>query len=481
MSLPPVPPHPNSPQKFMTFTLHSGQPIRQAKDSQFNKATCTTLPSLCQEQFSDPLFNFNKQNLTKQTEHHKKDEKNINTITNNTQENIEICLSDYFSELDSQKLPMPQKPNSILNPTDSRNSYSIEKNTITDNKQTKTYNENDNLFTDSISSQKSIHFSNFLNNDSTTTHTNSPEIIKDFNSSQNIKSSSENVISRNIGDNSCLNSNISNAFQKFKEKREHKESQNLKAAIICVQNSISSNNDLDNEKNISNHASYGQSFSGNTSKTEKLESMQDTNSSIPNIRSKEKSNSSQNLEYTFNKEQKTLKSKDFQQLTNSNTNDKSIHSLRPIIKEITSTTPHSLHTSLSNIRNSTNTRIQFSQDLEKKLKSGPPKITGFTHFQSNNNEKNELNSPVPINTKPLSESSILHDLRKTRPKGPSRRKPTIITTEFPEKLEFSGIIKLFDIKKNIFETSQKNNISLTVTSDDDLSDTFSMTTIAYQG
>ncbi|KTW25697.1 hypothetical protein T552_03309 [Pneumocystis carinii B80] len=487
MSLPPVPPHPNSPQKFMTYVLYSGQSTKQTKDSQFNKEKCTTLPSLCQEQISDPLFNFNKQNLTKQTEHLKK---NINTTADTTQENIEIGLSGYFSEPDSQKLLSPQKPNSILTPTESifnmqkcqkytynetngmlaeeppskleneinvsfylndhdiYQSSSIEKNSIIENKQTKKHNENDNLFfADSISLQKGAHLSNFLNNDSTVTGTNSPEIIKDFDLLQNIKSSSGNIISRNIGDNSCFSSDISNVFQKSKEEKEHKKSQNLKTATICAQNSISSNTDLDNEKNISDHISYGQSFNRNTCKTEKPEFIQNTNSSIQNIQSKEISNSSQNPEYTFNKQQKTLKSENLQQLANSDTNDKSIHLSRPIKKEITSTVPHSLHTSLSNIKNSASTRIQFSQDLEKKLKSGPPKITGFTHFHSSNNEKNESNSPTLRNTEPLSQPSILHDLRKTRPKGPSRHKPTIITTELPERLEFSNIIQLFDIRK----------------------------------
>ncbi|KAG5437705.1 hypothetical protein PCANB_000742 [Pneumocystis canis] len=533
MSLPPIPPRPNSPQKFSTCILQLEKTIKRAEDTSSDSLEYTVSPCFYQEQFPNTLSNdFNKHNLTKQIHYHEKDENIINASLSNAYENTDTCLTN-LSKPDSKELPTLQKSNFIFVPTNpafntqkhteyiynknyekciegshSRfnnkmpvsfclNDYnlyqpnSMEKNNIVENKKTEKHEEETSLYSlDSFSSHKNTL--KFQDKNSTNIHTNLfTKNIEDSDSAHNINLSSESVTSTNIGNESYYTGNILNVFQKFKETEEHLNLSNSEILKTDTQTTfISNNTNLDSEKNVSDNKPYEENknilediiikkkhttissnpTNDNTCKFKKqLGIMHDFNLSIQNIESKKKNNISQNSEYNFIKEQKTLKDENFQ-LTNLDGSNKPILPSRPMKKNTTpSITSHSLYLTSSNIKNRMGTQTQFSLDLEEKLKSGPPKILKPAYLKANIDENNTSSSQIPRNTKLSPEFSILEDLRKTRSKGPSRRKPTIITTESQKKLEFSNIMKLFDIiKDETLENSQKNNIKLVIKDNSDI-------------
>ncbi|KAG5440058.1 hypothetical protein PCK2_000570 [Pneumocystis canis] len=118
MSLPPIPPRPNTPQKFSTCILQLEESAEQAQNASSDNLGHTVSPHFYREQFPGTLSNgFDKQNLTKQINYPEKNEDVINTSLNNTYENTDSCLSN-LPDSNSQELLMLQKSNYILIPTD---------------------------------------------------------------------------------------------------------------------------------------------------------------------------------------------------------------------------------------------------------------------------------------------------------------------------------------------------------------------------
>ncbi|CCJ28970.1 unnamed protein product [Pneumocystis jirovecii] len=536
MSLPPVPPRPDSPQKLTTCALHSEQLPKKAKDIPYNNLKDEESSDLCQKKLSDELFNSsNKHILTEQMNHLEKDSV-INT-SYNTHKDINVRFPSSISELNSQEEPAFEKSSSILISTNSifntqkqyayicdenyrkynkklyskpenetytsfsnnNNNYqlnSLEKNTIITNKETKKHNEEKSLcFSNSFFPSNDTYSPKNFNKNSTITCL--PKNIKDSNHVQETKLLSKAIICESEKREPHCNKNNSNIFQKYQKTKKNLEFQEFKTLKTSAQNTLILNNtSLDNKKHFPDNRTCEQNNISLEDTTRKENSIVLSNSINNDTFEIEK-----HLEFTqkIKPSDQIIKSenKDYQS-TNLNMNDKPILPSRPTKKEITSTTLHSSHTSLASIKNPINTRTQFSRNLEEKLKFGPPKILNFKHLQSNTSE-NDISNSLFENTKPLLELSMLEDLRKTRSKGPSRRKPTIITTKFPKKLGFSNVIKLFDIindetsenhKKNIIEPIIKNNLNTSniedfiendkpviITSSNDLSNTFSTITL----
>ncbi|KAG5513297.1 hypothetical protein PMAC_001360 [Pneumocystis sp. 'macacae'] len=493
MSLPPVPPRPNSPQKLVTCILQSEHTLKKAKDTSYDNLKDTELQYFSQKQFSDELSNdYNKHILAEQMNHLKKDSV-INASSYNTHENINIHFPSNISESNSQKELIFQKSNSILVPTDSNtekqytyicnknhekhygklyskpenktcisfsnsnNNYqlnSLEKNTIITNKETKEHNgEKLSYFSDSFSIPKDIYSPNFFSKNSTITYQS-----KDIKDSNYIRETelSKTIIYDNAKNESHSSKNNSDMFQKYQKTRESLEFRNFKTSEAHLKNTLALNDtNLNCREHFFNNKTYEQdnniSFEDITEKNSTLSNFINNNASKIEKCSKfmQKIDSSNQIKESENENN---------QSANSEIKNKPTLPLRPIKKEFTSNMLYSSHASFSNIKNSINTRAQFSRDLEEKLKFGSPRISNLTHLQTNTNKNDTFNSLVETN-KPLLKSSMLEDLRKTRSKGPSRRKPTAIITEFSEKLKLSSIVKLFDIIKD--ETSEhyaENNI-----------------------
>ncbi|KAG4305824.1 hypothetical protein PORY_000734 [Pneumocystis oryctolagi] len=499
MSLPPVPPRPSSPQKFMTYTLQSEQ-SKQTKNISFDNLGNTALPNLSKEQFPDESSRCsNKYLLEKQMDHKINC---ANTFLNHKHRDIDSHFSDHFPGLNSKKQPLVQRPNSILIPTDSvfdvqkHHTYVYDKNHEKCNEEfccklkDETYSS---LYTNSTrhceqnsSSQNSIienkikkhskinspHSFNsfFLPED--TNLLNSLDRNSTIKSSKDSKNSnyiqeepSEAIIPENITK-LYLDDEISATFQDPDQIKKQLGFQNFQDSKMDIQNIFTSdNNDFNNKHTLGSRPCERKcniSLENTITKKKDLtvlsnlvnndiykikehpRDINEYNASVNTIEPKKKNDLSQSPEYSFNKEQNTFENKN--QSINKDMDISPILPSRPAKKEEASSTFHSLHVSFSNTANSINTKAQFSRNLEEKLKSGPPKILNLAYTKAFVNEK-DISSSLHKNTKQLSSSCILNDLRKSRSKGPSRRKPTIIS-EFSEKLEFSDIIKLFDITKD---------------------------------